>query len=139
MLVKGVKIKLVKQIPNFNTFNVGQIFEITDVSDNKIISIKCNLGNGILSYDTFEQYFELTKETKVKHEWTKWMVFHQNGKAYYYKTNQKDIIIKRDDKKVRCQCHPNDEFSLGKGLRLGVARIECKIATENLLEITKEM
>lgn len=65
MLVKGSKIKLVKEMGAFK--NVGEVCEVIDVSDDDVITFK--FGNGLhmgcMSYDEFYKYFEKYEEPKI--------------------------------------------------------------------------
>lgn len=58
MIVKGNEIRLVKPMGVFD--NIGEICEVTDVSEDGVISFRfggCHLG--CMSYNEFEKYFEL--------------------------------------------------------------------------------
>ena len=62
MLVKGNKIKMIKEIGSQKLLN--QIFEVVKIS-NDIIEFSHNYyGKGVMSYKEFEEYFELIKEVK---------------------------------------------------------------------------
>lgn len=61
MIVKGNEIRLVKPMGVFD--NIGEICEVTDVSEDGVISFKfggCHLG--CMSYNEFEKYFELVEK-----------------------------------------------------------------------------
>lgn len=63
MIKKNDKIKLVKPMGVFN--NIGEICEVTDVSEDGVISFKFGGSHlGCMSYDEFEKYFELIKEIR---------------------------------------------------------------------------
>lgn len=61
MITKGNGIRLIKPMGVFD--NIGEICEVTDVSDDGVISFKfggCHLG--CMSYNEFEKYFELVEK-----------------------------------------------------------------------------
>lgn len=61
MIEKGNEIRLIKPMGVFD--NIGEVCEITDVSEDGIISFKfggCHLG--CMSHNEFEKYFELVKK-----------------------------------------------------------------------------
>lgn len=76
MLVKGDKIKQVKEINGFN--KVGDEFLIKDI-DVGVITFESTYGRGVMSYDEFERYFEKVVEEK----WTDWTI---TNKGYKYRT-----------------------------------------------------
>lgn len=61
MIEKGNEIRLIKSMGVFD--NIGEVCEVTDVSDDGVISFKfggCHLG--CMSYNEFEKYFELVEK-----------------------------------------------------------------------------
>lgn len=67
MIVKGNEIRLVKPMCVFD--NIGEICEVTDVSEDGVISFKfggCHLG--CMSYNEFEKYFELVEKEVPEEE-----------------------------------------------------------------------
>lgn len=61
MIIKGNEIRLIKPMGVFD--NIGEVCEVTDVSEDGVISFKfggCHLG--CMSYNEFEKYFELVEE-----------------------------------------------------------------------------
>lgn len=67
MIVKGNEIRLVKPMGVFD--NIGEICEVTDVSEDGVISFKfggCHLG--CMSYNEFEKYFELVEKEILEEE-----------------------------------------------------------------------
>ncbi|RKI83838.1 hypothetical protein D7V90_08080 [bacterium 1xD42-87] len=61
MITKGNEIRLIKPMGVFD--NIGEVCEVTDVSEDGVISFKfggCHLG--CMSYNEFEKYFELVKK-----------------------------------------------------------------------------
>lgn len=66
MITKGNEIRLIKPMGVFD--NIGEVCEVTDVSEDGVISFKfggCHLG--CMSYNEFEKYFELV-ENEVSEE-----------------------------------------------------------------------
>lgn len=60
MITKGNEIRLIKPMGVFD--NIGEVCEVTDVSEDGVISFKfggCHLG--CMSYNEFEKYFELVE------------------------------------------------------------------------------
>lgn len=58
MIVKGNEIRLVKPMGVFD--NIGEICEVTDVSEDGVISFRFGGSHlGCMSYNEFEKYFEL--------------------------------------------------------------------------------
>lgn len=61
MIVKGNEIRLVKPMGVFD--NIGEICEVTDVSEDGVISFRFGgLHLGCMSYNEFEKYFELVEK-----------------------------------------------------------------------------
>lgn len=63
-MIKGDKIRLIKPMGVFD--NIGEICEVTDVSEDGIISFKfgsCHLG--CMSYNEFEKYFENVERKEI--------------------------------------------------------------------------
>ena len=61
MIEKGNEIRLIKPMGVFD--NIGEVCEVTDVSEDGVISFKfggCHLG--CMSYNEFEKYFELVEQ-----------------------------------------------------------------------------
>lgn len=94
MIVKGNEIRLVKPMGVFN--NIGEICEVTDVSEDGVISFRFGgLHLGCMSYNEFEKYFELVereeaieedttddmKENSEVYELIEWC--KQNDKPFY--------------------------------------------------------
>lgn len=67
MIVKGNEIRLVKPMGVFD--NIGEICEVTDVSEDGVISFRFGgLHLGCMSYNEFEKYFELVEREEVIEE-----------------------------------------------------------------------
>lgn len=107
-MIKGDEIKLVAPMGVFD--NIGEICEVTDVSEDGIISFKfggCHLG--CMSYNEFEKYFELVeikeivedenitdeeienKELRDLFEWCK------NNDKPFYPNLYYNVVAKRND------------------------------------------
>lgn len=67
MITKGNEIRLIKPMGVFD--NIGEVCEVTDVSEDGVISFKfggCHLG--CMSYNEFEKYFELVEKEILEEE-----------------------------------------------------------------------
>lgn len=67
MIIKGNEIRLIKPMGVFD--NIGEVCEVTDVSEDGVISFKfggCHLG--CMSYNEFEKYFELVEKETSEEE-----------------------------------------------------------------------
>lgn len=61
MLIQGSKIKLIKPMGIFD--NIGEVCEVTDVSEDGVISFRFGGSHlGCMSYNEFEKYFESVEE-----------------------------------------------------------------------------
>ena len=129
MLIKGDKIKQVKEINGFN--RVGDIFEVVDIDGNSI-SIKSDIGVGIMSYCEFEKYFEKV----VEETWSEW-------KTYYY--NDKHLLRYRTKGRLtECEFSDGihtfsknmdeDEYDLEKGIKVCIIKYEIKLLQNKLKE-----
>lgn len=64
MIIKGNEIRLVKPMGVFD--NIGEICEVTDVSEDGVISFRFGGSHlGCMSYNEFEKYFELVEREEV--------------------------------------------------------------------------
>lgn len=64
-MTKGDLIRLVKPIGIFD--NIGEICEVTDVSEDGVISFRFGGSHlGCMSYNEFEKYFELVDEEIIE-------------------------------------------------------------------------
>lgn len=106
-MTKGDLIRLVNPMGVFD--NIGEVCEVTDVSEDGIISFRFGGSHlGCMSYDEFEKYFELVeteniedeilddeevenKELKDLFEWCK-----NNDKPFYPKLYY-SVVAKRND------------------------------------------
>lgn len=61
MIIKGNEIRLIKPMGVFD--NIGEVCEVTDVSEDGVISFKFGGYHlGCMSYNEFEKYFELVEK-----------------------------------------------------------------------------
>lgn len=168
MLKIGDKIKYVKADP-FIEMPLGTIMTITDITgtaiavqgDYKADGSTVGLIKGLMSYDKYEKHFEKIIEEKVekKNIWTDWMDIEDiccedlqcSSCPYYYlcdldmqyKTNGKRIIVKPKGKydfiKSYATCHKTDTFDLAVGLKVALARLNVKLAQEQLKNIIEQI
>lgn len=146
MIIKGDKIKLVKKIIGFD--KVGNIFEITGVDDNGLISFKCDYGTGCMSYSEFEKYFEKVEEQK-KGEWGNWVSSgatysdpfdnEERTLCYEVRDNDKKVQVRSGDFKAEATCCDDDEFDFDKGRELAVRRLIAKIISACVENYAKEL
>lgn len=69
MLIQRSKIKLIKPMGIFD--NIGEICEVTDVSEDGVISFRFGGSHlGCMSYNEFEKYFELVEEETIEDDET---------------------------------------------------------------------
>lgn len=116
MLLKGDKIKQVKEINGFN--KVGFEFEVLDI-DMGMISFISSFGKGIMSYDEFEKYFEKV----VEEVWSDW----NTDSLIQYRTKGKLIECKfHDGTHTFAKCLPEDEFDLNIGLEICSKKYQLK-------------
>ena len=67
MITKGNEIRLIKPIGVFD--NIGEVCEVTDVSEDGVISFKFGGYHlGCMSYNEFEKYFELVDKEVTEEE-----------------------------------------------------------------------
>lgn len=67
MITKGNEIRLIKPMGVFD--NIGEVCEVTDVSEDGVISFKFGGHHlGCMSYNEFEKYFELVKKEVPEEE-----------------------------------------------------------------------
>ena len=106
-MTRGDLIRLVKPMGVFN--NIGEVCEITDVSEDGVISFRFGGSHlGCMSYNEFEKYFELVeieeeveeeidegevenKELRDLFEWGK------NNDKPFYPSLYYSVIAKRND------------------------------------------
>ena len=160
MLVKGDKVKMVKAIPSFK--RVGEVFEVVDIAEDGVITIKTYCGIGIMSYKEFEKYFELVERIQwenlidyltvtCKTEMPYGIVFVPTGSISkmtdLFIGNIKDVEIKTDKEKTvklkyknyitEANLHPNDKFDLHKGIEICLCRLNEIINRKMLRSLEK--
>lgn len=82
MITKGNEIRLIKPMGVFD--NIGEVCEVTDVSEDGVISFKfggCHLG--CMSYNEFEKYFELVEKEVLEKESDEDADFKAENKEVY--------------------------------------------------------
>lgn len=82
MITKGNEIRLIKPMGVFD--NIGEVCEVTDVSEDGVISFKfggCHLG--CMSYNEFEKYFELVEKEVPEKESDEDADFKAENKEVY--------------------------------------------------------
>lgn len=62
MLEIGKKYELVKELKGYNL--VGNIFELVDIQEGAV-SVRSNLGIGVISKDEFDTYFKEYEDTVI--------------------------------------------------------------------------
>lgn len=156
-LTKGTKIQLTKPFMN-GILRDGDIFEITNLDHNGIITFNAPFGTYVMSMDTFLKYFKVMEEEKKedpkKRTWSDWeydwfyffdldgdgyvapIKFRENGKIVEMRTNYND----RENVKVRAFCNLKyDEFDFDKGLDVANARMTIKLLQKELDEMIAKM
>lgn len=76
-MIKGDKIRLKSKMGVFD--NIGEICEVTDISDDGSICFKFGNGRhlGCMSFNEYKKYFELVEEKEsIKRTWSKWKPYH---------------------------------------------------------------
>ncbi|WP_313069905.1 hypothetical protein [Lacrimispora sp.] len=150
-MIKGDKIKLVKPMGAFT--NVGEVCEVTDVTEGGVISFRFGgVHLGCMSYDEYEKYFEPYEEpVKVEREWTEW---EECEIEYVNENGLSDVIIETRDNGKKYQvrtvdffvnlraestCSPSDEFNFEVGYDLTVARLRAKMAACDVKRLASSM
>ncbi len=119
MLLKGDKIKQVKEINGFN--KVGCEFEVTDI-DMGVISFMSSFGKGVMSYDEFERYFEKV----IEEVWSDWSLIVGE---YIYSTRTKGMLTEckfDDGTHTFAKCLPEDEYSSNVGREICIKKWQLK-------------
>ena len=158
MLMKGSKIKMVKQVPGFS-LETGTVFTVDDIAEGMTIQFSCSMGAGIMSWDEFNRYFEEFHE-KPKEKWSEWQyaggLYHDLSKCvfahvdilreheirFYYRQKGRMTQIKlvydpgtgivEDGISVKAtaKCSPYDEYDFRKGYYLALSRAMDKLSKE---------
>lgn len=163
-ITKGTKIQLVKPFAN-GILKVGDVFEITNLDHNGVITFKAPFDNFIMTMDIFLKYFKIVEEKEEKkaqkRTWSEWeydwfyyfnldgeeyivpVKFRDNGKTVELRTNWK--TGKNEDGKetinlkVKASCSKFDEFDFETGLNLADSRMTIKLLQRELDEIIESM
>lgn len=154
-ITKGTKIQLVKPFAN-GILKEGDVFEITNLDHNGIITFKAPFDNYIMSMDTFLKYFKVVEEKEIpKRTWSEWeydwfyffdlngdgyvtpVKFRDNGRVVDLRTNYTD----RNNIRVKASCNEkyNDKFDIDKGLDIANARMTIKLLQQELKEMLDKM
>ena len=154
MIAKGSRIKLVQPMGMFD--KVGEICEVVKVNEDAVITFKCSLGMGCMSYDELDRYFEveganISQKKKPKRKWTDWkydmyIYYDFNGNNHTvpvkYRTNGKTVDLRTDwdnvtehkpNLRAKASCNKNDKFNFDSGLDLADNRMQIKYL-QRLLE-----
>ena len=155
-MVVGDKIRLVKPFGTFD--NIGEICEVANILCTGEIYFRHNKGVGIMSYEKFEEYFELVPtENKVvekkKHEWTEW----KDRLSDFYNPiedefidvdlewrtdNEKRVQVRMKDDpqlKSRSSCYKDDEFFIRNGYDLAKCRLYVKWVSKVIDDYAKSL
>ena len=150
MITKGSRIKLVKPMGLFN--KIGEICEVVKINEDAVITFKCSLGMGCMSYDELDRYFEICDNTRVnkksKRMWTNWIddiwvYFDKDGRNYKvpvkYRNNGKQVQLRtnwnyEENIRVKASCNKTDEFDFETGLDIADHRMQIKILERDLEE-----
>lgn len=150
MITKGSRIKLIKPMGLFD--KVGEICEVVKINEDAVITFKCSLGMGCMSYDELDKYFEVCDNViikkKPKRAWTNWtndmwVYFDTNGSNYKvpikYRNNGKQVQLRTNwnyekNISVKASCNKNDRFNLETGLDIADHRMQIKLLERDLEE-----
>ena len=151
-MIKGDKIRLKAKMGVFD--NIGEICEVTEVSDGGVICFKFGNGRhfGCMSFDEYEKYFELVEEEKepAKRVWSKWkpdyiIFYNSTGECIkddiFYRENGKRVQVKLKDESLRANasCCKEDEFDLFKGRELAERRLVVKYLAREVKKYAKSL
>ena len=159
MIVKGSKIKLVKPMGVFD--KIGEICEVVRVDENAVITFKCSIGYGCMSYDELDRYFEVedNKElkNKFKRQWTDWkydsfiyynfegnscvvpVKYRYNGKIVDLRTDWENATEDKPNLRAKATCNKNDKFDFDSGLDLADYRMQIKFLKRKLEDMIDKM
>lgn len=142
-MIKGDKIRLIKQMGAFK--NVGEICEVTDVTEGGVISFRFGGYHlGCMSYDEFLKYFEKVEE-KI---WTNWRkdsfsFYDINGRLIFttirYRNNGKKVQVRSGALRAESSCRREDTFDFDKGFDLATKRLIVKYLDNQVKSIAKGM
>lgn len=159
MIVRGSKIKLVKPMGVFD--KIGEICEVVRVDENAVITFKCSIGYGCMSYDELDRYFEVedNKElkNKFKRQWTDWkydsfiyynfegnscvvpVKYRNNGKIVDLRTDWENATEDKPNLRAKATCNKNDKFDFDSGLDLADNRMQIKFLKRKLEDMIDKM
>ena len=159
MIVRGSKIKLVKPMGVFD--KIGEICEVVRVDENAVITFKCSIGYGCMSYDELDKYFEVedNKElkNKFKRQWTDWkydsfiyynfegnscvvpVKYRNNGKIVDLRTDWENATEDKPNLRAKATCNKNDKFDFDSGLDLADYRMQIKFLKRKLEDMIDKM
>lgn len=141
LLMSGSKIKLVKAIPGFEMqFRIGDIFVVEEVLGTKYVKFGYLLGNGIMSLEEFDEYFEVVIE-----QWSSWEPVNPSYyKPYFdekfsavYRTKGRTVEVKSfgfndclsTKNRAFAKCSSFDEFDLEKGVKIALLKLLLELYT----------
>lgn len=147
MIIIGDKIKLIQKLGKLD--KVGDVFDVTGV-DNGVISFKCSYGEGCMTYNEFEKYFEKVEEpVKIVRVWTIWeptMIHFRNPFTTEYcsvgiemRENGKKIQVRYKNIRAEASCHKEDEFSASRGFELAKRRLILKLLYDELKNYAQKL
>lgn len=156
-MVVGDKIRLVK--PFGVLTKIGEVCEVANILSTGEIYFRHNKGVGIMSYEKFEEYFELVpvenKVEKKKHEWTEWKDNflpsdfynpitdkHVHVNLEWRTDNEKRVQVRvKDDSQLRSRssCYKDDKFSVNNGYDLARGRVYIKWLSKVVDEYAKSL
>lgn len=154
MITKGSKIKLVKEMGEFD--NIGEVCVVIKVTEDGVISFKFGDGMhlGCMSYDEYEKYFvDYVEPQKIAREWSDWEYDYVNYCDYTGEAMCCDIKVRDNGKKVQLvctegiheglksesTCSNSDEFDYDKGYDLAYARLMAKMVKRDADLLAKDM
>lgn len=161
MIAKGSRIKLVKPMGMFD--KVGEICEVVKVNEDAVITFKCSIGYGCMSYDELDRYFEVEganvskEKKKPKREWSDWkyntyiyydfsgnshtvpVKYRNNGKTVQLRTNWKNATEDKPNLRVKASCNKNDDFNFETGLDIADYRMQIKYLQRKLEDMLDRM
>ena len=159
MIVRGSKIKLVKPMGVFD--KIGEICEVVRVDESAVITFKCSIGYGCMSYDELDRYFEIedNKElkNKFKRQWTDWeydsfiyynfdgttsvvpVKYRNNGKIVDLRTDWENATEDKPNLRTKATCNKNDKFDFDSGLDLADNRMQIKFLKRKLEDMIDKM
>lgn len=145
-MIKGDRIRLKAKMGVFD--NIGEICEVTDISDDGSICFKFGNGRhlGCMSFNEYKKYFELVEEKEpIKRAWSEWksdvaIFYNLTGECIeeeiYYRENGKCVQVKLKDESLKssASCCKKDEFNLWTGRKLAERRLIVKYIAREVKE-----